>query len=471
MLAENLIDPARGLFDPLINLQTAPIGFIVVLHGLISIAGYSERVLRLLPFLASLAAVPMVWFAAKRFAPRSVMAYAAGLAALSPLLIRYSNELKPYASDALFGAVAIWLALWAIEDLTWRRWLVVLTAGLGMVLCSVPGAFLFCGIALAVLLAREAAPLVERVRMVGTTLGVAVGLFAVLYFSFYSTADLDLQNIHFPFVGFGREFARSVRAFLSGVLVGPSAEAIMPPGTVGLLAVATLAGGIALIIRYRQSWLSIAAPLVALAAAYLVQRWPLTPRVLLWCLPSVILMTAVACDEIRRRLPSRLAAPARAVLPLLLLVPAGYEAVTTALSPSPREDTAGAVAALRLEGAGRPAGVDEPLYVAAHAEPTCRFYSPGVPDRWECEIPGFRPVIGDWMPVPTHPPAVRAWATGEGGLVAREMPEGGWLLLAGAATMREAILSAVEARGFRRVETRSFEGAALVRVERLEPTP
>ncbi|MFV1988345.1 MAG: glycosyltransferase family 39 protein, partial [Gemmatimonadota bacterium] len=156
LLAENVVDPVRGLFDPLVNLQTAPIGFLLPVQLLVRGMGYGELVLRFLPLLAGLATVAMVWLAARRFAGDSAAAYAAGLAAVSPLLIRYSNELKPYAFDALLAACAIWLSLWAVEELTWARWRRVIAAGSVIVFSSVPGIFLAWGVALAALFANTA---------------------------------------------------------------------------------------------------------------------------------------------------------------------------------------------------------------------------------------------------------------------------------------------------------------------------
>jgi hypothetical protein len=46
----------------------------------------------------------VVWVAAKQMADPEVGVIAAAIAALSPLLLYYSNEVKPYGTDALVAA-------------------------------------------------------------------------------------------------------------------------------------------------------------------------------------------------------------------------------------------------------------------------------------------------------------------------------------------------------------------------------
>ena len=64
--------------------QTAPIIFLWASRAAVAIGGAGEHSLRLLPTLAGLAFVPLVWYAARQLLGRTAALGAAALAAVCP---------------------------------------------------------------------------------------------------------------------------------------------------------------------------------------------------------------------------------------------------------------------------------------------------------------------------------------------------------------------------------------------------
>lgn len=71
--------------------------------------GSGEVGLRSLSALCGTAAVPVAWIAARELASSRVALWVAGLAAVSPFLVWYSQEARAYALLMLLGALSVWL--------------------------------------------------------------------------------------------------------------------------------------------------------------------------------------------------------------------------------------------------------------------------------------------------------------------------------------------------------------------------
>lgn len=126
-LALRLTSLSRGLFtDEAYSLALAQRGFghmiglfgyeangtpyPVVLWPLIRLFGTSETLLRLPAVFAGTAAVPALWWSARRFAGPAVALLAAGLLAVNPMAVFYSQTARPYA----FVLLAVCLAFGAL---------------------------------------------------------------------------------------------------------------------------------------------------------------------------------------------------------------------------------------------------------------------------------------------------------------------------------------------------------------------
>ncbi|MBU6281938.1 glycosyltransferase family 39 protein, partial [bacterium] len=109
MLAWNILFvPARRLFGPLDHSQVAPVGFLFLERAVAAVLGAREWQLRLLPFVAGCAALPVTWALAKRVVGPAAALVALAIVSACPGAIYYAAEVKPYSVD-LFACAGILL--------------------------------------------------------------------------------------------------------------------------------------------------------------------------------------------------------------------------------------------------------------------------------------------------------------------------------------------------------------------------
>jgi uncharacterized membrane protein len=182
LLAFNIIDvPWTKVIAPLAHNQAAPPVFLAIERLLVALLGENELVLRLLPFGASVGALVLCYYLARRLLPAHVVPFAILLFAVLRPLSSFGAELKPYSVDV---AVAVGLTLLALRARAEGRsvWSLALGfSGAISVWLSYPAAFVLVGIG-AVLIAEHVARRDRR----GATLYVLVSaLWQVSFASAY----------------------------------------------------------------------------------------------------------------------------------------------------------------------------------------------------------------------------------------------------------------------------------------------
>jgi hypothetical protein len=155
----------RELLGPLFLHEGGPPLFLWLERALTLAAGEGTFALRLLPFLASCAALCLLVPLARRLLPASALPWAILLAACSNRLLWHTCEAKPYAMDVLLATAVPALFCWT-QGWTLSRQLVLfaLVAPLAIFL-SYPGCFVYGGLLVALL------PAVWRRRHWGAWLG------------------------------------------------------------------------------------------------------------------------------------------------------------------------------------------------------------------------------------------------------------------------------------------------------------
>ena len=122
MLANNIVGHGYGdLLHKLDNDQAAPPGFLWIERLCTPAFGRNEYALRLLPLVAGIAVLPLLWWLVRRYLGDVAAAGAVAFVALSPLAVRYSTEVKQYSSDAFVVLAVIACGCVAAEQLTGRR--------------------------------------------------------------------------------------------------------------------------------------------------------------------------------------------------------------------------------------------------------------------------------------------------------------------------------------------------------------
>jgi hypothetical protein len=147
-----------GMIRPLDYGQIVPLVFMWLELAISRLLGLSEWALRLLPTLASLAALLLFWRFSQRVLPGRAALLATGIFAAAYYVVRHGAELKPYSTDLLISLGLTMLA-WRVFErpgVAWRWVLLILAAG-SAVWCSYPAAFVIAavGLLLTWLLARE----------------------------------------------------------------------------------------------------------------------------------------------------------------------------------------------------------------------------------------------------------------------------------------------------------------------------
>src|SRR5262249_18913682 len=140
-----------GLTAELDHFQVAPVLFLWAQKSVLTALGDSEWALRLLPFLASVAALLLFWRLAPDLLPPLAAALAVGFLAVARWPVTMGASIKPYSLDLLVALALLTLAAtWLRQGRS--RWLALLAvAGPLAVGLSYPAIFVAGGISLALL--------------------------------------------------------------------------------------------------------------------------------------------------------------------------------------------------------------------------------------------------------------------------------------------------------------------------------
>lgn len=164
----------KSYFDFLSTLdydQIAPFIFLCVEKLILSIFGLEDIYFRIFPFLIILAAIPLLFQISKfLFQDTYYACLAISLFLLSPCLIYYASEIKPYGTELFFSILLIYLAILKKN----KRILLIIAGGVAIFSANASIIVLFC-IALLVLFEH----FTKRNKM---TISVFVGLASWLLF-------------------------------------------------------------------------------------------------------------------------------------------------------------------------------------------------------------------------------------------------------------------------------------------------
>lgn len=97
--------------EPLLRKQVAPVAYVLLTKAITNVFGMSEFSLRLLPFLCGLASLILFWRLSRWFVGSTGLLFGMTLFALSPALVFYSGQVKPYACDMAGTLLVAWLAV------------------------------------------------------------------------------------------------------------------------------------------------------------------------------------------------------------------------------------------------------------------------------------------------------------------------------------------------------------------------
>jgi hypothetical protein len=186
-LVVNVLNKSFGaLLGPLTFAEAAPPLFLWLERALSLIAGDSQYVLRLIPFLASCLALVLLVPVARRVLRPEAIPWAVLLVAVSNRLLWHTCEAKPYAVEVLAATVLLALFLGMGSWPLGRQLLVWTLLAPVVIWLAYPGCFLYGGVLVALL------PGVWRRRRWGVWLGYGL-LSAVVAVSFLLLVEGPVQ--------------------------------------------------------------------------------------------------------------------------------------------------------------------------------------------------------------------------------------------------------------------------------------
>lgn len=362
MLTNNILARSyTSLLQPLGSDQTAPVPFLWAVKLSADLLGTGELALRLIPFAGGVLLLALLLPFVRRLLPPREATLALWIAAVSPALLYFGNELKPYGIDALWSVVLGLLALRVIDAPTLvRRWWALFAAGTLAAVSLAPAPFVLAGVGLALITSsaiRGSWPLRRRLAGMIVVWGV---LFGVTYVEIYRAAALNsyMQRFWIPFflspalphlgTRIYNALATSSQAFFTadGGLWRIWASCV--------LLIPILLGAVRLWRQRFTGLLLLATPLLLAILASVVRRYPVSPRLLLFAAPGLCVALASGLGSVAdrldrwRRLPwFAMLAVGLLLLPLLdagrmVLEPLEREAVRSPIRQFIREHQAGA---------------------------------------------------------------------------------------------------------------------------------
>jgi hypothetical protein len=378
MLALNVAGRSFGeLLGPLEYGQTGSPIFLWLSRLAAVTAGSTELALRALPLATGLLLLWLVWQLGRALLGPEGGALGALLVALSPPLVRYAAEFKPYGPDA---AVTVGVALVALRVVDRpadsRPWAALVAAGIAAALASLSAPMLLAGVVAALALAPAVRAQPRWAARVALLAAVWAGVFAAVYFTVYSGAANDTflrRQWAATFLDpWAPDFRARLRSALEAILAAPL------PGSPHLTRLSRLlpcvlvaCAGVWWAVR-RRGWSGAAllvGPVAATLAAGMLGRYGLAERLVVFLHPLVLLTYAGGMALVVGWLPRAARGPALLAAAAAAVRVGAPSAIEGALAPSGREE----LRPLVVEARRRPP--QETLYILGRSLPAYWFYT------------------------------------------------------------------------------------------------
>ncbi|HUQ83517.1 MAG TPA: glycosyltransferase family 39 protein [Gemmatimonadaceae bacterium] len=296
----------RELARPLDYDQSAPLLYLWLERIAVSVGGVTEPMLRLFPFIAGVALVPMVWIVARRLAGAAAATLTTVLVALSVSLVAFGAEGKQYGVDPLATVLVISLATRVVaRSNDSRSWLTFTTGAIACLLVSQPAVFVLAGTFVALLTdasLRRAPSALRRLFASGAVCGIVfVCLYVVLYRPTAQSAYMR-QFWEGTFLTPGApDFLRRLQLLDRATFVAPFLSSSV--GISGVIAAAWALGVGALFARSRFAGVVASLPLVLATVATSLGMYAVMDRLFLFAAPLVLLALGAGGAWILERAP------------------------------------------------------------------------------------------------------------------------------------------------------------------------
>lgn len=375
MLALNIVERSfGGLTQPLDYSQGAPIGFLFIQKAAIYMLGNRDYVLRLVPILAGIAAMFLIYKVADLYLEGTGVFAAIWLFAVSDRLVYYSSEAKQYSSDVVISLILLLSAYYCLkEDSNQRHFIGLALIGSIAMWISHPALFTIGAISISLLMDRLLNKNWRKVSWLGIVyLAWMVSFACVYYVSLRLLAANSIlikfwQNYFMPMPPW-RDLAWFPKTFASA-LENPAGISFISIG-----AIAFLIGCLSLFFRRWQIALFLFLPFPAVLLASGLEKYPFGDRLLLFIVPFAFMIIAEGLDKVRRvfsKVNRWAALGAWFVLALLLVYDPTSLALHNLIDPPMREDIKPVMSYVRNHKLN-----NDLIYVYYGAMPAFDYYAP-----------------------------------------------------------------------------------------------
>jgi len=316
----------RELLEPLIYRQQAPVGFLLVEKLASEWWGTSEYVFRLLPLLSGLLSLFVFHWVVRRILQPLEASVALFLFAISDYLVFYSSNVKPYSGDVLFALLVTLFGIRFLEAPFSRRAVFgFATIGFLGPWFSYASVLTLAGVGSVVLCAfwwrRDWKSVMTTTSI--TVVWITAFLFNYFWFWYHRAqsseylASLSSFFPRFPPRSPGDLFDYSERFF--AFLDNPGGFKFA-----GLAALLFVLGGVRLWRRQPILCSLLIAPLFVAFAAAVLRKYPFNHRLILFLVPSALILIATALVWIWVKTRSVMPALGPLTAAFLLLYPVGW---------------------------------------------------------------------------------------------------------------------------------------------------
>lgn len=333
-VALNILDRSYlELFKPLEYNQGAPIGFLLAVKFATQIFGDSEYSLRLFPFLSGIFSIFLFYKIARWFGTLTTTAIAVGLFALCDRLIYYSAELKQYSSDVFIGLLLYFLAIQQLgKRITYIKLITFAVVGAIAIWFSHPSVFILAGIGITLLISawvkKEWSKFSKYIAVSFAWLASFIAFYLVSirelsnnaalqkswdsnHNSFMPLPPVNLNELKWYFEKFFEIFNYPSGLYLTGIA-----------------AIAFIIGCQSIFSSNKQKFYLLISPVLFTLLASGLHKYPFKGQLLLFIIPSILLIVASGTQEIIQKTYSNFKIFSIGFVCLLFLHPFYYVALS-----------------------------------------------------------------------------------------------------------------------------------------------
>lgn len=336
------------LTTPLMHWQAAPPGFLVLQKLATSVLGTSEYALRIVPLLAGLGSIPLFFAIVRRCLAPTGQVLAMGLFVTLDPLIYYSAEAKQYGLDVMIALAILLMAVrWLERPREWRRPASLAAVGVLGITCSHPAIFTLAAVAFVLpteFLRKRNYSATTQIALIGL---LWAGLFVLNYLEFlrplihhsgltaYWAADYVPHDPLGAIKWLGWELYQLYANYSTMWL--PLVDTAI---------IATLVGFVPLWRRDRSLLALLTLPLVLTLGAALVHGYPFGSRLVLFLVPSLVILIGAGGAMIWESFPPGRKFIAGLIL-LSILLPTAARDAFYLIVPQKREEIRPVLAYIR----------------------------------------------------------------------------------------------------------------------------